>query len=106
MGDAAVITMLLTSNVSATGDSLLDLLHDTVIKKRYGQEIAKRWLRLMPEALYNSQVSYDAHNGDSRWWQFWHKIDNIKLGTGKYKIDTSIPEGMPLVEQQMDELLN
>jgi hypothetical protein len=56
--DAEDWRIILSSNVGNTGDSVLDIVHDMVINNNYTEYNAKQLMKVLPDALYQSQVDF------------------------------------------------
>jgi len=91
--DAGVIKTLLTANVVGE-NTVLDVLHDIAIKGQYTEDNAKRFLTILPEVLYQSQLEANFYEGN------WYPT--IEVGD-EYTPDPEL-YGKPLVEVEMNEL--
>ena len=56
--DAEDWRIILSSNVGNTGDSVLDIVHDMVINNNFTEYNARQLTKILPDALYQSQVDF------------------------------------------------
>ena len=58
--------MILSSNVARSGDkTLLDVVHDMAVKNEITDDNVNRFLKLLPEAMYQSQIDFIDFRNDN-----------------------------------------
>ena len=93
MTDAGIIKTLLTANVMGK-DTVLDVLHDIAIKGQYTEANAVRFLAILPDVIYQSQLEVNHH--ENNWYP------SVEIGE-EYTPDPDL-YGKPQVDIEMNQL--